>query len=225
MGGGAAMSECVYVFLDESGNLDFNTSGTRYFVLTSVSMKRPFQMNGALDGYKYDCLEYGLDPERFHCAYDNKYVRNRVFHIIGDHSEGLEIHSLFVEKSRVAPDNRAEERFYPEMLGNLLRHVLETPFHAAADEIIVITDTIPAKRRRQAIEKAVKVTLEKVLPQSPRHRILHHDSRSHYGLQVADYCCWAIFRKLERGDASYYRRIERAVRSELDILRADMPHD
>ena len=217
MGSGAAMSERVYVFLDESGNLDFNTSGTRYFVLTSASMKRPFQMNDALDGYKYDCVEYGLDPERFHCAYDNKYVRNRVFDIIGDHSEGLEIHSLFVEKSRVAPDNRAEERFYPEMLGNLLRHVLETPFHAAADEIIVITDTLPLKRRRHAIRWAVKPTLARMLPNSPRYRVLHHDSRSHYGLQVADYCCWAIFRKHERGDGTYYGRIRSALSSERHI--------
>ena len=219
------MSERVYVFLDESGNLDFNTSGTRYFVLTSVSMKRPFLLNDALDGYKYDCLEYGLDTERFHCAYDNKHVRSRVFDIISGHSEGVEIHSLFVEKSKVPPDNRAEERFYPEMLGNLLRHVLETPLHAAAEEIIVITDTLPLKKRRHAIKWAVKPTLVRMIPNSPRYRVLHHDSRSHYGLQVADYCCWAIFRKHERGDDAYYRRIERAVRSELDILRTDMSHD
>ncbi len=191
------MNERVYVFLDESGNLDFSARGTRYFVLASVSMKRPFQVNDALDGYKYDCIEYGLEHEGFHCADDNAHVRSRVFDIIGDRLEGVEIHSLVVEKSRIASDTRAEARFYPEMLGTLLRTVLETPLHAAAKEIVVITDTLPLKRRRRAIEKAVKVTLERMLPNSPRHRILHHDSRSHYGLQVADYCCWAIFRKSE----------------------------
>lgn len=212
------MSERVYVFLDESGNLDFSTRGTRYFVLASVSMKRPFQVNDALDGYKYDCIEYGLEHEGFHCANDNAHVRSRVFDIIGDRLEGVEIHSLVVEKSRIASDARAEARFYPEMLGTLLRAVLETPLHAAAREIVVITDTLPLKRRRRAIEKAVKVTLERMLPNSPRHRILHHDSRSHYGLQVADYCCWAIFRKHERGDRSYYGHIRSAMHSEWEMI-------
>ena len=214
------MSDRVYVFLDESGNLDFSDRGTRHFVLASVSMKRPFQMNGELDRYKYDCVEYGLEQERFHCANDNTHVRNRVFDIMSGRLDGTEIHSLVVEKNKTAPDARAEARFYPEMLGNLLSYVLETPLHATADEIIVITDTLPLKRRRRAIEKSVKITLERMLPNSPRHRILHHDSRSHYGLQVADYCCWAIFRKHEKGDRAYYDRIRTAVRSEWDIFRA-----
>lgn len=50
------MTHCAYLFLDESGNLDFSDRGTRYFVLTSVSMVRPFRMYDALDAYKYDCL-------------------------------------------------------------------------------------------------------------------------------------------------------------------------
>ena len=137
------MSDRVYVFLDESGNLDFSDRGTRHFVLASVSMKRPFQMNGELDRYKYDCVEYGLEQERFHCANDNTHVRNRVFDIMSGRLDGTEIHSLVVEKNKTAPDARAEARFYPEMLGNLLSYVLETPLHATADEIIVITDTLP----------------------------------------------------------------------------------
>ena len=140
------MSERVYVFLDESGNLDFSPRGTRYFVLASVSMKRPFQLNDALDSYKYDCIEYGLEEERFHCASDNVHVRNRVFDTIRGQLDGIEIHSLLVEKRKVSPGLRAEARFYPEMLGYLLRYVLTRPSHAAAEEIIVITDTLPLRR-------------------------------------------------------------------------------
>ena len=69
------MNERLFLFLDESGNLDFSPSGTRYFILTSVSMRRPFQMNHALDNYKYDCIEYGLEQEFFHCTKDNAHVQ------------------------------------------------------------------------------------------------------------------------------------------------------
>ena len=60
------MNPCVYIFLDESGNFDFSPGGTRYFVLTSVSMERPFPVAAPLDDYKRDCLEYDLDLEYFH---------------------------------------------------------------------------------------------------------------------------------------------------------------
>ena len=36
---------------------------------------------------------------------------------------------------------------------------------------------------------------------------MHHSSRSHFGLQVADYCCWAVFRKWEQGDTTHFDRI------------------
>ncbi len=214
------MGERVYIFLDESGNLDFSSSGTRYFVLTSVTMRRPFQANAELDNYKYDCIEFGLERERFHCSEDNQHVRQRVFGIINNHLDNMRIDSLIVEKSKTGPSLRAETRFYPEMLGYLLKYVLNRQSHAQADETVIVTDTIPLKRRRRAIERAVKLTLANMLPQRPKYRILHHDSRSHYGLQIADYCCWAIFRKHEHKDATHYSGIKSAVWSEFDIFQS-----
>ncbi len=213
------MNERVYVFLDESGNLDFSSSGTRYFVLTSVSMKRPFQINDVLDDYKYDCIEYGIEQEYFHCAEDNQHVRDRVFGIIGSHIGDLEIHSLIAEKRKTGPSLTVDTSFYPRMLGYLLRYLLGSPLHANADEVVIVTDTIPLKRRRQTIEKSVKSTLGTMLPTNARYRIVHHDSRSHHGLQVADYCCWAIYRKWERNDQRYYGITNPAVSSEFEIFK------
>jgi hypothetical protein len=38
-------------------------------------------------------------------------------------------------------------------------------------------------------------------------------------LQVADYCCWAIQRKWERGDMRLYELIASKIRSEFDVFR------
>ena len=212
------MSDHVYVFLDESGNLDFSPSGTRFFVLTSVSMRRPFHVNSALDEYKYDCIEYGLEQQYFHCAEDNSHVRSRVFRIIGSHLENMEIHSLIVEKSKTNPVLRVETRFYPQMLGHLLQYVLNSRFHQNADDVVVITDTLPLKKRRRAIERAVKGSLSSMLPNRVKYRIAHHDSRSHHGLQVADYCCWAVYRKWEKDEKTHYSSVKSSLRSEFDIF-------
>ena len=105
------------------------------------------------------------------------------------------------------------------MLSHLLKYVLRSQLNVEAEEIIVITDNIPLRKKRKAIEKAVKLALARVRPPIRSYRIMHHDSRSHYGLQIADYCCWAVFRRYERGDTNYYDRIKSAVKSEFDIFR------
>ena len=62
------MSRCTYVFLDESGNLDFGAGGSRYFVLTGVSLRRPSLAFKSLDDYKHHCLESGPDIEYQACS-------------------------------------------------------------------------------------------------------------------------------------------------------------
>ncbi|MBF0620734.1 MAG: DUF3800 domain-containing protein [Magnetococcales bacterium] len=213
------MSGCVYVFLDEGGNFDFSVNGTKHFVITSVTVSRPFPGHQKLDVYKHDLIEDGYPHEYFHCSEDNSHVRGKVFGIIADHLGGMRIDSLIVEKCKTGPSLREESQFYPRMLGYLLKHVLERIQAANDREIVVITDTIPVQKKRRAIEKAVKVTLKEMLSADTPFRVIHHQSRSHYGLQIADYCNWAIFRKWERGDSHFYDMIKSAVRSEFDIFR------
>ena len=175
----------------------------------------------ALNDYKHDCLEYGLDMEYFHCVADNNHVRKGVFDLIAAHLGGMRhmsIDSLVVEKRKTGPALREDMRFYPEMLGHLLKFVLPKELDAGAEEVIVITDKLPVNRKRQAVEKGTRLALAEMLPQGMRYRILHHASRSHYGLQVADYCCWAVFRKWNRNKTHYYDLIKQAVRSEFDIF-------
>lgn len=208
------MTHSAYIFLDESGNFDFSASGTRYLVLTSVGMRRPFPASDRLDDYKYECIEQGTDIEYFHCYDDRKNVRNAVFDVIAAHLDSLRIHCLVVEKAITDPALRETARLYPWMLGCLLRRALHAELHAGADEVIVITDTIPVNKKRKAVEKSIQLAAARKQLPKLKYRILHHQSRSHCGLQIADYCCWAIFRKWQTGEHTWYDRIRPAVRGE-----------
>ena len=223
----AVSSPCTYIFLDESGNLDFSPKGTRYFVLTAVSTRRPFPAFHALDTYKHDCLEdfrHRLDKEYFHCAEDNRHVRRRVFELIATGLDNMRIDSIVVEKSKTGPALRQGRRFYPRMLGYLLRWILPRELAMGAEKVLIITDKLPIREKRHAVEKACKLALANSLPRTVKHQILHHESRSHYLLQVADYCCWAMFRRWERGDVESYNLIAPAIRSEFDVFRTGVRH-
>ena len=210
----------IYVFLDEGGNFDFSEKGTKFFSLTSVSMKRPFPLHSSLDSYKYDLLEYGLDTEYFHCTNDNTHVRNKVFEILKEQVDSFRIDSLVIEKPKTGFSLQKPEKFYPKMLGYLLRYVIEAYNATQIDEIIVITDQIPINKKRNAIEKSIKKILSELLPNDVQYKLFHHSSKAHHGLQIADYCNWAIFRKWERIDTEYYDLIKTAIKSEYDIFQA-----
>ena len=217
----------LYIFLDEGGNLDFSRTGTKYFSLTCVSMHRPFSLHTNLDTYKYDLIEHRIKPrialEYFHCADDNRHIRERVFALLADKIPARSVDSVVVEKSKTGPALRPPERFYPKMLGYLLRYAIEK----APDEIgelVIITDSIPVKKKRRAVEKALKTTLAEMLPKTIPYRIMHHASKAHYGLQIADYLNWAVLRKWEHGDDTAYRRVRRLIRSEFDIFKSGVRH-
>ena len=105
------------------------------------------------------------------------------------------------------------------MLGYLLRHVLERHHLDRHREVLVFTDRIPVARKRNAVEKAVRMPLADMLPKTARYRLLHHDSKSNFDLQIADDCNWAIYRKWDRGGRSLLQRIQTAIYSEFDISR------
>ena len=209
----------LYIFVDEGGNLDFSPSGTKYFTLTGLTIPRQFPFDPHLSELRFDLLEQGLELECFHAAEDRQATRNRVFSVICHCLNSLRADSVIVEKRKTGPSFRADAVFYPRMMGHLLQYVLNGAKGRKVSEVIVITDRLPVAKKRNAIEKAVKTTLAAMLPAHLPYRVIHHDSKSCSGLQVADYLNWAIYRKWDSGDLRSYTPIQPAIHSEFDIFR------
>ena len=209
----------LYMFVDESGNFDFSEKGTAFFTLTCVAIERPFRIYQEIDNYKYDLIENGFPLEFFHCAEDNKPIRSKMLGLIKKYLAEFRIDSLIVEKRKTAPSLQEPTEFYPRMLGYLLAYVLRDYRSGQFSKIVIITDSIPEAKKRKAMEKSTKAILATMLSESTNHTILHHAAKSHYGLQIVDYCNWSIFRKWERSDNEHYSLIESAIRSEFDIFQ------
>lgn len=210
------MEGTPYVFLDESGDFDFSSGGSRYFVLTSVTTLRPFTFDREMSDYRYALLEEGMDLERFHCVEDNRRIRENVFGTIVAAIDTLSIDCVIVDKAKTNPSLYEPRRFYPKMMGYLLKYVLRGMGSADARRAVVVTDRLPISKGKKIVEKAIR----EAVPETIAFCIRHHPSCAHFGLQVADYCCWAIQRKWERGDEQFYNRIRSGVRSEFDIFGA-----
>lgn len=208
----------LYTFIDEGGDFNFSPTGSKYFTITSVTASRPFPLEEELAALRFDLLESGLNLEYFHASEDRQQTRDRVFALIQKDLRRLRVDSIIVEKRKTGPSLREMDQFYPRMLGYLLRYVANGVDWNHWSELVVITDRIPHNRKRSAIEKAVKTALAAVLPANVRFRVLHHDSKSTYLLQVADYFNWAIFRAWTSRDTRSLDLVRGAIMSQFDIF-------
>jgi len=210
--------EHLYLFIDEAGDFNFSNTGTKYFVLTAASKTRPFTWELPISSLKYDLIEFGLDIEYFHASEDRQPVRDRFFGKICEELNEMRIDSIVIEKRKTGLSLQVMETFYPMMVGYLLKYILDQRNISNYKGVVVLTDSLPVRKKREAIEKAIKMTVSKMLPPNKKYKVLHHASKSCIGLQVADYCNWAIFRKWERSDKRSYELIKTCIKSEFDIF-------
>jgi len=212
----------TYIFVDEAGDMDFSSKGSKYYMFNFLVKKRPFGLHEHISNYRYSLLERNLehknvkrlDIEAFHAHNDNKYIKEAMFNIISTFNpDTVKVYSYILEKPKVLPEKRKEkERFYIDNLsyaiGRLLNRIgINSPF-------IIITDRLPIQKNRSkqigALKKGIKLYLqEKGL--KFRYDIFHHCSASSANLQIIDYISWAVFRKYEHGQENYYEKIKQYI--------------
>ena len=133
----------IYLCIDESGNLDFSEHGTEWFIVTGVVMRRPFDMATSLLTYKYDCIEEGLDIERFHASEDVDAVRSGVYARIAEHGGECRAYSAKVRKAALPESAKDPATVYSLAFGWLVDRVFEGEDLSGVSEVIVVTDSLP----------------------------------------------------------------------------------
>ena len=95
-----------------------------------------------------------------------------------------------------------------------------SPDFEIVKHVNIITDTLPIQSKKKAVQKSIKLNLATRLPEGIGHSIMHHSSRSCFGLQIADYCGYAIWKKWEKNKTEYYEKVKQRVKSEFNIFRS-----
>lgn len=208
----------ISVFADESGNFDFSRKqgASRYFVLTTVTCAN-FDVGDALLRLRREIAwdGHGIDSE-FHATTDKQAVRDRVFDVLRQHE--FRVDATILDKTKAAPHTRADDRFYK--LAWFLHMKNVAPRVARRhDELFVVSAALGVKKKRATMRAGVAEVMRLVSP-TTEFRCASWSAHSEPCLQVADYCCWAISRKWERGDDRSHQLIADKIRSETDVFRA-----
>ncbi len=224
------INDSVYIFVDEAGDMDFSAKGSRYYMFSFLVKRRPFNLHEYISNYRYELLERNLDPhlgkrldiEAFHACEDNKYIKQDLFSIISTFNpEAIKVYSYILEKSKVLPSKREErDKFYIDNLKFAIERLLDKL--AIKKNFMIITDSLPVRNNKNNQMKALKEGIGDYIKNHKlkiRYDIFHHCSASSANLQIIDYISWAIFRKYERNDSSYYEIIEKYILEEDNMTK------
>lgn len=223
--------DVVYIFVDESGDMDFSPKGSKHYMFNFLVKTRPFQLHEFVANYRYELIERNLEPstkevldiEKFHACEDNKYIRQKMFEIISTFAkDAVQVYSYILEKPKVQPEKRKEQ--YVFFADNLTFAITKLLDKIKIDRnFIIITDRLPIKSNKErqvgALKKGIK-TYIKTNGKGLRYTIHHHCSASSSNLQIIDYIGWAMNRKYEHNDSSYYEMIKQYLLEE-EVMTKD----
>lgn len=225
------MSRTLFLFIDESGNFDFSSSGTKYFVLSCLSTFFPIEGRDKLLKLRYKLLSDGFNQEFFHATEDAQATRDKVFDIINNFTDDIEIHAVIAQKNKANPSLYREEYykkgnkilrivgadFYQRVCRTLLQYVFRRSNFKNASKIVIVLGVLFTRDKQSLILR----TLKKYLKQnfSMPFEIYFHRSYADLNCQSADYFGWAIAIKWERNEKRSFNLIADKVKSEYQIFK------
>jgi len=208
----------LYIFLDEAGDFEFSRKGSKYFILTSVTTNNIMPLATELYNLKHDLISnFRLDIEYFHAHEDSWPIRNRVFPLIAG-SNHFRVDAIVAEKPKVYPPLRPAYKFYPRMMGILLKWVYRFLPPQSFSGVFVFMDYLKLAGQREAFLKGAKEAVHPYLRRGQLYAVMLHQSKSHPYLQVADYCGWAIQRYWEHNDNGPRSHIKGLLKSEFNVF-------
>ncbi|MHB9038257.1 MAG: DUF3800 domain-containing protein [Armatimonadota bacterium] len=210
----------IYIFGDESGNLDFsgNIGATKYFLVTTVAMDSCdigndlLELKRELHWNDYQVNDY------FHAVDDRQVVRDNVFNFIG--KRNFRVDSTILEKAKAMPHLAKDEmRFYKQAWYLHLKYVVPK-VTSQGDEVFIVAASFGTKARKTAARSALGDVIAQVAT-GRDFQLACWPASTDPCLQVADYCCWAIQRKWERSDTRSHTLISSKIQTEFDAFASD----
>ncbi len=214
----------LFLYLDESGNYTFSYKGSEYLIYTSLTTTNPYLLYHELCELEKKLKKSGiiLEQNRFHASEDKQIVRDEVYKILKK-PDSYEVDAIIVEKCKANPSLRETTQLYKKIYGVLLKYILKR--YTDVTKILIFIDESPEQKKKEAMKKGIKESLSVILNGRTDvvYRIVYLPSVFSYGLQAADYCCWALKKKYgewgQKIDLRPYKEIGHSVKSEFDIFQ------
>ncbi|MFZ1361262.1 MAG: DUF3800 domain-containing protein [Candidatus Saccharimonadales bacterium] len=204
----------LYIFLDESGNLDFSPGGTKHYVLAAVTTVNPLVSSQDLQQLKYTQLENGVDTEYFHASEDRQATRNEVIKCLQTMSNTIKVHYIYANKPKTNPSLQTSAKFYSKLGTTLCKFIVGYKTNGYS-KIVIVFDKALTKKDQRAFLGEIKPELKRL---GKPYEIYFHRTLSDFNGQIADYFAWAKYVSLERSEMRPLESLSNIKMTEFDIF-------
>ncbi len=208
----------ICVFADEFGNFDFSlkVGASRYFGLVTATFFDDQKARADLQDLRFDLAWEGVTHSGpFRASTEQQGIRDRVFAVLEPHN--FRVDATILEKRKTNPQIRLSRTSFYHYAWWLHMRYVAPRIASADDQLLVIAASIGTKKELESFRGGVRDVMRQVSP-SFTTATAQWPANADTGLQIADYCGWAIQRKWESGDIRSYDLIHDKIRSEFDAF-------
>ena len=206
-----------YIVLDESGDLGFDFTKkktSKFFVITLMFLKkkRPIEkiIKNIFKGFTKKEIKFHHGT--LHCFKEKQSIRKKVLNQINE--KDISIISIILNKMKVYTKLQDEKPILYNYVTNILLDRVFTKMLIPVEKNLTF---IASKREtNKFLNQNFETNLtSKVLKNhNIEFKVMIKKSEEDKCLQAVDFICWAIFRKLEHKDDSYYNLIKDRIKEE-----------
>lgn len=207
----------LFVFMDESGDMQFKPKGTRHFMVTAVCTSRPDASAARMQELKYELMAARSEDLEFHATNNSPGTRKRVIDAICG-IPGLRVHTMWIDKRYTHPARQKSTELFGLFARSMGRWIDQVYRNSEFENVVLIFDSVLTGKERDAFTKKLKPELQEL---RFRYKILFHPVKQDLNGQIADYYSWSWFRKIEHGDSRYFDKLSQTTPwSQFDLFRS-----
>lgn len=208
----------AHIFLDESGDLGFRETSSKWFLFTIVLTNDHKKIEKVIKNIRKG-LKKKYKLKELHAYHSDAITKHRMLKKLSE-LDDLKVLCVVLNKKKVYVDLQSQKNYLYNYTANILLDRLHNRRLIKIDEPIslYIDKKDTNKFIRENFEKYLKDNLIK-RGNNGRIDIKIKASHTEKCLQAVDFVSWAIFRKYERGDYGYYEEIKDKIIEESLLFR------
>ncbi len=200
----------AFIFLDESGDLGFKPTSSKWFIFTIVLTNNHRKIEKVVKKIRESLKKKYKKVNELHAYHSQPIVREKMLRLLAADKD-LKVLCVILNKKKVYVDLQNQKNYLYNFTANILLDRLHNKKLINTDEPIelYIDQKDTNKFIRNNFEKYLKDNFNK--RGSNRVNIKIKPSHTEKCLQAVDFISWAIFRKYEQGDCLYYELIKDSI--------------
>ncbi|MFA5351930.1 MAG: DUF3800 domain-containing protein [Candidatus Gracilibacteria bacterium] len=213
-----------YIYLDESGDLGFDFSKQKtskhfvvIFLFVKDSEKKPIEKIIKKIFKSFTKKEIKSHPNSLHAYKEKPKTRIRLFNFLNQ--QDISIITIYLKKDKVYTQLQDEKQVLYNYITNILLDRVLTK------KLIPLKSKIQLIASQRETNKFFNQNFKQYLETQVRNNhkidfaVKIKPSSQEKCLQIVDFACWAIFRKYEKNDESYYNIFKQKIVEENSLFK------